>query len=170
MKQSINALMVVGSCAILTLFAVALMNQGRPAAEQSANASAAFRDGMFQARLAAQRGDRPQLTAGRWSNNRDRRDYVEGYQQGYVKALGQDGITVPQGAEQAGYRHGLADGALDRQSGQAFRNVANRGDNVGVLSDPAYHQAYATGYQLSYYGEQQLQNALVIRPVVSPSY
>jgi hypothetical protein len=125
---------------------------------------------VFQARLAAQRGEKPHLTTGRWNTDASRREFVAGYQQAYLQALGQDGITVPQGEEQAAYRHGLADGAQDRQSGQPFRNVARKGDRAGVLPDPVYRNAYATGYQLSYYGEQQLQNALVIRPVASHSF
>jgi|SRR5581483_5406267 len=169
MKRA-SGLMTVGTCALLTLFALGIATQDQATPEQTANASAAFRDGAFQARRAAQRGEKPRLTAGRWTSEVDRRNFVAGYQQAYLQAIGQDGITVPQGAEQAAYRYGLSDGAQDRVSGQAFRNIARRGDRAGVLPDNAYRNAYATGYQLSYYGEQQLQNALVIRPVASRNY
>ena len=168
--KRVNILMVVGTSALLILFALEIGTQDQATPAQTANASAAFRDGMFQARLAAQGGEKPHLSAGRWSSDADRRDFVAGYQQGYLQALGQDGITVRQGAEQAAYRHGLADGAQDRQSSQSFRNVARHGDHAGVLPDDGYRNAYATAYQLSYYGEQQVQNALVIRPASSRVY
>ena len=169
MKRS-GTLIVFGTCALLLVFTLGIATQDGATPQQAANASAAFRDGVFQARLAAQRGEKPHLTTGRWSTDAGRREFVAGYQQGYLEALGQDGITVPQGEEQVAYIHGLADGAQDRQSGQSFRDVVRKGDRTGVLPDVVYRNAYATGYQLSYYGEQQLQNALVIRPVVSQSY
>jgi len=124
--------------------------------------NSAYRDGEFQARLAAENGQKPHLSSGRWSKDTDRRAYVAGYQQAYLQALGEDGITVPQGIEQAGYRDGLEAGAQDRQNDQAPRL-----SGLTLDGNEAYREAYSTGYQLAYYGEQQVQNALVIRPVVS---
>jgi hypothetical protein len=131
--------------------------------EETGESIAAFRDGVYQARLAAENGVKPHLSTGRWSKAADRRAYVAGYQQEYLEARGEDGITIPQGIEQAGYRDGLEDGAQDRRSGDASRPS----QHARVAGNDAYREAYATGYQLAYYGEQQVQNALVIRPVAA---
>ncbi len=164
MKRSIGYVIFVGLCAIATLFFIQFfgLNQGNSGQAQNA-ASAAFRDGVYQARLAAENGEKPHLSTGRWSKDSDRRAYVAAYQQEYLEARGQDGITVPQGIEQAGYRDGLEDGARDSRSGDAHRVSAH----AGVTGNAAYREAYATGYQLAFYGEQQVQDALVIRPVIS---
>jgi hypothetical protein len=44
---------------------------------------AAFRDGLFQAKLDVQNGRGPHLATGRWSTTSDRALFVAGYQQGY---------------------------------------------------------------------------------------
>jgi hypothetical protein len=43
----------------------------------------AFRDGIFVGRLSAQWGQPPRPAIGRWSNERDRASFVEGYRRGY---------------------------------------------------------------------------------------
>ena len=50
---------------------------------------AAFRDGLYLGRLAAQRGEEPHISEGRWSNQADRVLFTAGYAQGY-----DEGITV----------------------------------------------------------------------------
>lgn len=166
MKRSISVLAFAGACAIVTVITVGAMNHTSMNANDSAHANAAFRDGLYQARLATQRGEKPQLTAGRWSRDLDRRAYVAGYQQAYSE----DGITVPSGIEQAGYRDGLEAGAQDRQSGQSFQNLSRLNEHAQVGHNDAYRESFTTGYQLAYYGNQEVQNAMVIRPVVSRAY
>jgi hypothetical protein len=127
----------------------------------------AFRDGMFHGRLQAQRGETPHLTAGRWSRDSDRQLFVAGYQEGYMQERGQ-AITVSQGAEQLGYREGLEEGTQDRRSGRAFRlspDAAKAGPRVQDRQN--YAQGYASSYQLSYYGTQEVTDALVIRPTLA---
>jgi hypothetical protein len=171
MKSSSTALLVTGLCVIAIIFAVASMNHAGNNSGDARNAgNAAFRDGAYQGRLAAQRGDRPHLTAARWSPNVDRRAYVAGYQQAYLRALGQNGITVPHGIEETGYRHGLEDGAQDRQNTQLFRSLGRLQDHGNLSVDETYRDAYSAGYQFAYYGEQEVHNALVIRPVSLGSY
>jgi hypothetical protein len=46
---------------------------------------AAFRDGLYQARLQAQRGDRPHLATGRWQQARDQELFVSGFRHGYAQ-------------------------------------------------------------------------------------
>jgi hypothetical protein len=44
---------------------------------------AAFRDGLYQGELAAERGEEPHISDGRWSNQADRASFTAGYRQGY---------------------------------------------------------------------------------------
>ena len=130
--------------------------------------NAAFRDGMFHGHLQAQRGENPHLDAGRWSRDSDRQLFVAGYQDGYIQEQGGDAITVAHGMEQLGYREGLDEGAQDRRNGRVFRlspNYARAGSSVEDRR--TYLQGYASGYQLSYYGKQEVTDALVIRPAFS---
>jgi hypothetical protein len=43
----------------------------------------AFRDGLYVGKLAAERGGPQHPLTGRWSNERDRASFLEGYQRGY---------------------------------------------------------------------------------------
>ena len=56
----------------------------RERASHSARATdAAFRDGLFLAKLDAQNGRQPHIATGRWSTTADRASFTAGYQQGY---------------------------------------------------------------------------------------
>jgi hypothetical protein len=48
------------------------------------NTMAAYRDGLYHARLQAQRGEEPHLAVGRWQNAADRELFVAGYRQGFM--------------------------------------------------------------------------------------
>ena len=48
---------------------------------------AAFRDGLYLGRLAAQRGEEPHISEGRWSNQADRTLFTAGYAQGYDEGI-----------------------------------------------------------------------------------
>jgi hypothetical protein len=179
MKWPTRVLVVTGLCVIAAMFAITTITRGVTNSADAANAgNGAFRDGAYQGKLAVQRGDRPHLSAARWSRDQDRRAYVAGYQQAYLQALGQNGIIVPRGIEEAGYRDGLGDGAQDRQSDQQnvrqgdhlLRAIGKLLDHGDIRVNEAYREAYSTGYQLAYYSEQELHNALVIRPISLGSY
>src|SRR6266705_6331295 len=65
-----------------------LANSGRAARDrQSVNAETAsdgaFRDGLYQGRLAAERGRPQRPLVGRWSKERDRASFAAGFQRGY---------------------------------------------------------------------------------------
>ena len=61
-----------------------------PTASASPNAAtdAAFRDGLYQGKLAAESGreSRPNIGYGRWHDDEDLSSFVAGYQQGYGQA------------------------------------------------------------------------------------
>ena len=48
---------------------------------------AAFRDGLYLGGRAAERGEEPHISEGRWSNQADRTLFAAGYQQGYDRGL-----------------------------------------------------------------------------------
>jgi hypothetical protein len=130
--------------------------------------SAAYRDGLFHGRLNAARGGKLHLSSARWSRDSDRRAYVSGYMRGYVGSGGS--VVVVQGAEKGGYHDGMENGALHRDSGQGFHLTRKlRPAPAEAASEFAYREAYASGYQLAYYGNQDAADALVIWPLLSPS-
>ncbi len=45
-----------------------------------------FRDGLYLGRLAAERGEGPHISLGRWSNPANRELFAAGYRQGYDEA------------------------------------------------------------------------------------
>jgi hypothetical protein len=49
------------------------------------NADGAFRDGLFQGKLAAERGIAPHVLSGRWATDADRASFRAGYAQGYAQ-------------------------------------------------------------------------------------
>jgi hypothetical protein len=75
---------------VLCLGATGMLSMGNPAhspqdASRLANlaTNAAFRDGLYQGKLAAQRGDAPHVAIGRWASEADRATFSDGYQLGY---------------------------------------------------------------------------------------
>jgi hypothetical protein len=51
------------------------------------NNDAAFRDGFFLGRIAAEAGAVPYIAIGRWSTPEDRASFTAGYHQGYKEVL-----------------------------------------------------------------------------------
>jgi hypothetical protein len=60
----------------------------RPATRITADSAsnAAFRDGLYQAKLALQRGSGVHVATGRWRSEEDRASFAAGYQLGYAQA------------------------------------------------------------------------------------
>jgi hypothetical protein len=117
--------------------------------------SAAFRDGMYLAKLDAETGRRPHLTASRWTSASDRSAYLAGYESVYGRvgnAYAAEAKTSSN-SELIGFHDGVSDGTQHRQSSRRFQvdktenyRHADRGEN--------YRQAYVNGYQQAFYGEQ----------------
>lgn len=143
------------------------------AAQVNSATNAAFRDGLYLGKLDAGRGNRPHLGSGRWNQDADRRNYIEGYVRGFNEAAiasGNSGNRM-QTAEMIGYRDGVIDATSDRNTGKGFQLSKN--DNYrtalrGVAqpevdqerSRHAYRQGYANGYQEAYYGKKHLERAV----------
>jgi hypothetical protein len=128
------------------------------------NSSAAFRDGLYQARLQAEQGKKPHVASGRWAARADRIAFVAGYQEGcriFAKAHPET-QTRATSIELAGLRDGIEDGLRDRAALQPFqvqRAIQSRHaalQQIDVISndlqnDPRYQLAYVNGYQQGYY-------------------
>ena len=117
--------------------------------------SAAFRDGMYLAKLDAESGRKPHLMATRWTNSSDRSAFLAGYETVFGR-VGNAYASDPKGnsnSELIGFHDGVSDGIQHRQSSRQFQvdktenyRRADRGEN--------YRQAYVNGYQQAFYGDQ----------------
>jgi hypothetical protein len=132
---------------------------------------AAFRDGLFQARLDTQNGRKPHITSGRWNEDHDRALFISGYQQGYREfSESHPGrLTELNAAERLGLRDGMEDGAGDQRASRPFQvnktdNYRNAGSGSLEAVDPDrykadYRQAYSNGYQLGYFSQPEQEGS-----------
>jgi hypothetical protein len=134
--------------------------------------NAAFRDGIYQAKLDDQLGRKPSFSTGRWISDADRKSFLAGYEMGLESA--QAAGALPKGAEIVGYRDGMVDGAEARRRRQPFAlrtsiaRAAQTRSAAGGQHGSEYLQAYANGYQYGYYGdERSLQSRLTIQKSTS---
>jgi len=160
------AIVIAGAASAISA-TVALHRSHVVLSDVSKQTDAAFRDGLFLARLDAEHGRKPHLASGRWSTEADRRSFVSAYLQAYREMQGSaaaEQLGSSQPAAQRGYRDGLADGLQQRYESMSFQPAAtenyqraDRGysDSSGGLNQykEAYREAYCNGYQLAYYGE-----------------
>jgi hypothetical protein len=111
---------------------------------------AAFRDGLFQAKLDVQGGRKARIASGRWSSDQDRASFIAGYQQTYRQLAGAAAVKLaaPTAIELAGYRDGKLDGTRDRQAAQPFQG--NKSE-IYRKADQHYRESYTNGYQEGYY-------------------
>ena len=87
---------------VATLMLGALVTAGATSAHRLARASdtvptltdAAYRDGLFQGRLAAERGAAGRPSVGRWSGDEERAHFTRGYQQGYLRTAVSPSPTI----------------------------------------------------------------------------
>ena len=171
-RLSIYVLTLVLTCAVgVVLTKVSAHHPhfaGSPVAVNNP-ADAAFRDGLFQGRLDAERSRRQHLLIGRWSGGADRRSFVAGYLQAYREMYAGAASEPPQAwqpAEQRGFRDGMADGLRqDRESKRsqpaatenykrADWGYSDSGSDLNQYKR-LYREAYCTGYQQGYYGKSE---------------
>ena len=100
--------------------------------------SAAFRDGMYLGKLAAQRGEPAHLASGRWTTA-DRSAFIAGYGRGYAENLQNSGNATP-----AGFRDGLYLGKLDAANGRE-QHIAS-----GRWSRDEDRSSFTEGYRQAY--------------------
>ena len=136
-----------------------------PAVQPAQSTDAAFRDGLYQARLDIEEGRKSHPAIGRWSSVEARASFLAGYQRGYrpwsKAAIGR--ITGPSIAElvAAGYRDGMLDGRWHQiasqpsQAEQTANYLAGGAAHLGTTATPEafkqfYREGYINGYQRAY--------------------
>lgn len=167
MRKLSKYLLTIVAGAATAMFAPVALHRADVVAGNANNQNAAFRDGLFLARLDAEKGRKPRLLSGRWSTDADRRLFVAAYLQGYREMRSDPASQQTESSQPAvkrGYRDGLADGLQQRHESRSFQPTAtehyrraDRGysDGSGDVNryKHAYREAYCNGYQLAYYGE-----------------
>jgi hypothetical protein len=104
--------------------------------------NAAFRDGAYLGKLAAVRGESPNMALARWTSNTDRQLFAAGYDQAYsVKLTGSYFGTGDQN-NLAAFRDGLHLGKLDAERDGTFHIATGR---WGTSNNRA---AFTQGYLL----------------------
>ena len=130
------------------------------------DADAAFRDGVYQAKIDVAAGRTPRFRVGRWNSEADRASFVAGYQQSYrrfAEAAGR--LPELSAAELVGYPDGVTDGRLHRSTARPFQfdqtdnyRNADRGYSAAQVDHETYRQhyrqAYSDGYRQGYYSAQ----------------
>lgn len=182
-RLSVYVFVIVIAGAATAIFATGALHRSQVVAGNvNKQTDAAFRDGLFLARLDAEHGRKPHLTSGRWSTDADRRSFVSAYLQAYREMQGgaaseQLGSSPP--AAQRGYRDGITDGLQQRYRFGSFRanatekyQKADRGysDSNGDLNEykQAYREAYCNGYQQAYYSETEKIEAAIFSEANEP--
>ena len=137
-----------------------------PTVGAAQSADAAFRDGLYQAKLDVEEGRKPHPAIGRWSSAEARASFLAGYRAGYrpssEAAFGR--VTGPSIAEMAaaGYRDGMLDGGWHRSASQPFQaqqttNYQTAGAvYMGTTATPDvfkhfYREGYMNGYLHAYF-------------------
>jgi hypothetical protein len=144
----------------------AKQNPSLPAVEPAQAADAAFRDGLYQARLDVQEGRKPHPAIGRWNAAEARASFLAGYRRGYRPSSETvwSRIEGPSVAElvAAGYRDGIQDGSRHRTAEQPFHpeQTANYREAgavyLGTTVEPLeykhfYREGYMNGYQQAFF-------------------
>jgi hypothetical protein len=175
-------IIVIAAAAGAISATVALHRSQVVAGNVNQQTDAAFRDGLFLARLDAEHGRKPHLASGRWSTDADRRSFVTAYLQAYRERQG--GAASEQFgssplAAQRGYRDGITDGLQQRGRLGSFRANATEkyqkadhgySDSNGDLNEykQSYREAYCNGYQQAYYRETENIEAAIFSGANAP--
>jgi hypothetical protein len=165
-RPSTHVFILVVSCVLALMLVAAAVHY--PRNDVGGPTDAAFRDGLFLGRQDAEHGRKPHLSTGRWSADADRRLFVSAYLQAYGEMFGASGDEPRtwQLAEQRGYHDGITDGHKQRRASKQLQASASenyaradRGytERMGDVTryKQLYREAYSTGYQQGYYGEEE---------------
>ena len=156
-RLSAYLLTIVAAGAVTVIFAPVAHHRPQVVAGNVNNQTdAAFRDGLFLARLDADNGRNPHLMSGRWSTDADRRLFVAAYLQAYREMRGDltpEQLESSRPAAKRGYRDGLADGLQQHEELGAFQAAATenyrRGDRGYSASSGDLNQ-YKQDYREAY--------------------
>lgn len=159
-KQSV---VVLASVLCVGLGLVAASGHRLGSALDVKQADAAYRDGVYQARMDVAGGRRAHLASGRWATDQDRATFIAGYERAY-KALTEaraGKTTESSPVELAAFHDGVLDGSQHRRASQPFqlnKTVNYRkagGYTTADVNLAVYREAYSNGYQEGYYLPQE---------------
>jgi len=143
-----------------------------PTVESAQTTDAAFRDGLYQAKLDVEEGRKPHPAIGGWNTPEARASFFAGYRRGYhpTSEAAWGGMGGPSVAElaAAGYRDGMLDGSWHRIASQPFQaeqtsNYRAAGTTyLGTIAATEgykhfYREGYMNGYQHAYFARPELQ-------------
>lgn len=114
--------------------------------------SAAYRDGLYLGKMAAERGDAAHVATGRWATDTDRTQFAAGYEQAFGDAVAGANAQSDTTAV-AAYRDGLYLGKLDSENGND-PHVA-----VARWSQPAHRAAFTEGYNQGFKNGESARTA-----------
>lgn len=168
-SQSLYVFVLLGAAALVLFVAGTARQPSIAAADARLANDAAYRDGLYQARMDAGQKHPAHITSGRWASSQGRASFIAGYLQGYQDQTGHGVKLAPADlATLTGYSEGMADGARDRKASLPFQ--AARSENIrqaevvyGQLAT-VYHHAYANGYQQAYYTADDTTVGVVGQP------
>jgi hypothetical protein len=162
----VMALIVCGGAAQMAKTGMTMTTNTRQGAAGNQRISnAAFRDGSYLGKLAAERGDAPHVAVGRWAGNADRRLFATAYNEAYSQNLTGNVVARRDQGDVAAFRDGLYLGKLDSQRGSARHVAIGRWSDAGDRASFAkgYDQAYQDGYSASVEQGKSLNQASLVR-------
>jgi hypothetical protein len=139
MKKTYMGIVLLAAVAGSVMLGRSSSNPSRFEADETTNGP--FRDGVYLAKLAAQAGEPPHISAGRWSANADRESFVAGYKRSYEQILT---AQTTDEATNAPFRDGLFEGRLDADRG------SDAHISIGRWSRPADRASFESGYRKAY--------------------
>jgi len=161
-RMSNQSMLVLGSVLCVGL-AFAASIRGRRGLSDLNQADAAFRDGVYQARIDVAGGRKAHISSYRWASDQDRASFISGYQRSFkVLTEQRTGKAIELTAiELSAYHDGVVDGARHRRAAQPFQ--LSKTDNYRKAGGYAeadgnlvvYREAYSNGYQEGYYLPQE---------------
>ncbi len=151
---------------------------GLPAVEVKQVTDAAFRDGLYQAKLDVEDGRKPHPAMGRWSSAEARASFLTGYRSGFRPSnetpVGR--LAGPSIAElaAAGYRDGMLDGSWHRLASQPFQAEETKNYQAAGAAYPGmtaapdefknfYREGYRNGYQHGYFMQPEPHGKKIVQ-------
>jgi hypothetical protein len=132
----------VGVAAVLLNFHTGNDGSKMPQISTGDNTSGPYRDGLYQGKLAIDRGSVAHLAVGRWADQADRAAFTAGYEKAYTEQSGR--VSQNFQATNGPFRDGLYLGKLDANRGN-IPHVA-----VGRWAAPLDRTSFADGYRMGY--------------------
>ena len=128
------------------------LNEIIPQEKRQQDESAAYRDGLYLGKMAAERGDAAHVATARWANDSDRAQFTAGYEQAFGGAVAGESAQSD-ATPVAAFRDGLYMGKLDSEHGDD-PHVA-----VARWSQPAHRAAFTEGYNQGYKNGESARTA-----------